>query len=270
MSSADPLAGCEEKLKRAEFHLHSLKPLIDAFLKEHPDAYRIIPEVDEKTSRYVGRVQIRNEPPLEWSVVVGDALHNLRCVLDHVMRQLVIANGERPTFGNAFPIFDQEPPEDPCNGERQRWDRNVKGISDAALDFVKFCQPYKALDGNPAAHTLAGLRRLSNEDKHRTLIPSLLALHGDPKFFSFDLVEVVNIRPPSDKVQIHAGRPLKDGDVAFHAPVTITGPNPKVKAKYRFPLDIGFGDPPVPLEGLVQMRDLGRIVLDRARQLLRE
>lgn len=264
--AADPLAGCEEKLERAKAHLKTLEPLIDAFFAEEPEPYRIYTEIDEKTSRYLGRISINREPPLHLSVVVGDILHNLRCVLDHLMRQLVLANGCKPAYSNAFPLFDEEPPDDPCNGERQRWERYVKGIDDEALGFVKFCQPYNALDRNPAGHTLAGLRRLSNEDKHRTLIPGLCAVHTDPKFFKFQLVETINVKPPIEKLQVRAGRPLKDKDLVFHLAVEIIGPDPQVKAKGGVPLDVGFGKPPVPVKGLGQMSEAVEMILGECRR----
>jgi len=265
MGDTDPLAGCEEKLKRADFHFDSLKSLIGTFFEAKPDSYWVIPEVDVESSRCLGRIRITREPPLNWSVVVGDYVQNLRAVLEHLIWQLVIANGEKPSSGNAFPLFDQEPPQDPCNGERKRWERNVWGVSAEALRFIEFCQPYKALHG-PTGHTLSALRLLSNEDKHRTLVPALAAIHRDPDLVSIDLVEFRDIRPPTERVTIHAGRPLKDRSVVFQTPVIITGPNPEVEAKTNLPLDIGFGRKPVPLEGLKQMSEAVAMILRESRR----
>ena len=202
------------------------------------------------------------------SVIVGDYIHNLRCVLDHLLHQLVIANGCEPTRRNAFPLFDQEPPEDRSNRERRTWEAQVKGISVDALRFVKVCQPYEALDGNPAAHTLAGLRRLSNQDKHRTLVPCICAVYGNPELFKIDLVRYEDVLRPTGKITVHAGRPLKDGDVVFHSPVTITGPCPKVETQGQTPVDIGFGSPPVPMKGLKQMSEATGMVLQNCRQFV--
>ena len=152
-----------------------------------------------------------------------------------------------------------------ATGERKKWERNVRGVSAEALGFIEFCQPYKALHG-PTGHTLSALRLLSNEDKHRTLVPALAAIHGDPEHFSIDLIEVRDIRPPTERVTIHTGRPLKDRDIVFQAPVTIIGSNPEVKAKTKLPLDIGFGRKPVPLEGLKQMSEAVAIVLRESRR----
>ena len=268
MSGGNPLAGCEEKLERAELHLETLKAHVGLFFEGKPDAYRIVSEVDKKASRFVGRVKIAREPPLPWSVIVGDYLHNLRCVLDHLMRQLVIANGERPTYNNAFPLFDQEPPEDASNGERARWEGNVEGVSADALRFVQFCQPYNALDGDPGAHTLAGLRRLSNQDKHRTLVPALCAVHGAPELFKIDLIRYQDVLRPTGKITVHAGRPLKDNDVVFESPITITGPDPIVETDGKAAVDIGFGSPPVAMKGLEQMSQAVNMVLRNCRRFI--
>ncbi len=265
MGEGNPLAGCEAKLERAELHFETLKSHVGLFFEGEPDAYRIVSEVDKETSRLLGRIKIARQPPLKWSVIVGDYIHNLRCVLDHLLRQLVIANGEKPAFGNAFPLFDQEPPESPSNGEREKWERNVRGISEDALRFVKFCQPYNALDGDPAAHTLAGIRRFSNQDKHRAIVPALCAIHGDPELFEIDLFRYQDILRPTGKITVHAGRALKHDDVVFHSPVTITGPNPIVETDGKAAVDIGFGTPPVAMKGLKQMSEAVGMVLRNCR-----
>lgn len=263
----DPLAGCEEKLKRAKFHFEALDGLVFDFFESKPETYRIIAKVDKETSCYVGHVRMSGELPLHWSVIVGDYLQNLRATLDHLVWQLVLANGNKPGFGNAFPIFDQLPPEDPSHPDRERWERNLKGIDASARAFIEFCQPYNGLD-SPGPHTLSGLRMLSNEDKHRMLIPALSAVHSDREQFTLRPVEVRDIKPPIKSLQVRAGRPLKDGDPVFQAPVDIIGPNPIVKTEGKVPLDVGFGRKPVPMKGFKQMGDVVEIILGRCRSFI--
>jgi hypothetical protein len=267
MQGENPLAGCEAKLERAKVHFNSLDTVAAEFFESKTDTYRIVTEVDVKNSRFVGRVRITGEFPLDWSVIVGDVLQNLRAALDHVLWQLVIANGCKPGFGNSFPIFDKLPPEDPSHPDRERWNRHVKGVHPDAVRFIEFCQPYNGLD-TPGPHTLTGLRKLSNEDKHRTLVPALSAVHGEKKHFTVRPVELRDIQPPTEKMQVRAGRPLKDGDLVFEMPVTIIGSNPEVKTKGSVPLDVGFGKPPVPMKGFKQMVEVVELILGRCRDLI--
>jgi hypothetical protein len=262
-----PLAGCEEKLKRASFHFEVLDELIFQFFETKPQAYRVVTEIDKESSRYLGRVRISRELPLQWSVVVGDYLQNLRATLDHLIWQLVLANEKKPGFGNSFPIFDKLPPEDPSHPDRERWERHIRGLHPDAARFIDFCQPYKGIHG-PGVHTLTGLRILSNEDKHRVLVPALSSVHQDREQFTLRAVEVRDIKPPIPSLQVHAGRPLNDGDLVFQTSINIIGPNPEVKTEGKVPLDVGFGRKPVPMKGLKQMGDLVGIILTEGRRLL--
>jgi hypothetical protein len=40
-------------------------------------------------------------------VILGEIIHDLRSSLDHVVWQLVIANGSLPGYWNQFPIFSE-------------------------------------------------------------------------------------------------------------------------------------------------------------------
>lgn len=263
-----PLAGCEEKLKRAEFHFETLKSTVHSFFKAKPKPYVIVTHVDVESSRVLARIRIGTEPPLHWSAIAGDYVQNLRAVLDHLAWQLVIANGEKPGFGNCFPIFDTPPPDDPTHPDRERWERNIKGVSAGARRFIEACQPYKGVDAPDSINALTALRVLSNEDKHRTLIPMLTAISGPSKLVRIEFFDLVDVEPPSKPVKFHAGSPLKDNDLVFQVPIEITGDSPQVKTKGNLPVDIGFGRNPVPLESLKQMGKAVGLVLVASRRYI--
>jgi hypothetical protein len=265
----DSLAGCIAKVERAEAHFESLHPKIGAFLNGEPKPYRFVPEIDMQASKALWRLHVVEEPPLEWSTIAGDYVQNLRAALDHLIWVLVKANGFTPTGGNAFPIFDVEPPDKSGNGERLKWNRQVHGLHPSAIRFLELCQPYNGPDG-PGAHTLAALRTLSNEDKHRTLLPAFVAVAEDKpsKLRSLETRDIE--KPDIEKLQIRAGRPLKERDVVIEMPVAPTGPDPEVKLKAELPLDVGIGRKPVPLKGLEQMSQVVVRVLIRSRTFLGE
>lgn len=263
----DPLVGCAAKVKRAGAHLESLYSDIGPFIKAEPEPYRFISKVDVETSRYLVRVVIDRDPPIGWSLIVGDFVQNLRAALDHLVWQLVRANGQPPQASSAFPIFDQPPPNRPGHGERERWNRMTQGLHPAATQFIERCQPYHGMDG-PGTHVLTGLRRLSNEDKHRTLLPAFAAIQTVPAPFEVDVEWVRDVREPLQGGHLYAGRPLNNYDVVLEVPVEITGPNPEVKLKTEFPLDVGFGWKPVPLQALAQMSETVAGVVAYARRFV--
>ncbi len=267
--SRDPLAGCIAKVERAEAHFHSLHPKISTFLNSEPKPYRFVAEIDVEAAKALWRLHVVEEPPLEWSTIAGDYVQNLRAALDHLIWVLVKANGHEPTRGNAFPIFDVKPPDRRSHGERQRWNRQVYGLHPSVLGFLDRCQPYKGPDP-PGTHVLAGLRTLSNEDKHRTLLPAFVAV-AENKPSKLRGLETRDIeRPDLNTLQVRAGRPLKEHDVVVEMPIAITGPNPEVKLKAELPLDVGIGRKPVPLKGLEQMSQVVGSVLAYSRRFLGE
>lgn len=268
VSRGEPLAGCFAKLERAKTHLNSLDALIGPFLETEPRPYRMFTKVDVEASRYIGRIGIYRQPPLEWSAIIGDYLQNLRSALDHLVWVLVLANGQKPS-GNAFPIFDQPPPKKSSHPEREKWKRHVRGVHPGAVRFIELCQPYNGPDG-PSRHALAVLRTLSNEDKHRTLVPAFAAIESSPKAFKVGHIWMRDIRPPLEGFEFEAGKPLENGDLVFQGPVNIIGPNPEIKLNADFALSIGFGRKPTPLGGFVQMGQFVSLILEGSRAFLGE
>lgn len=264
----DPLAGCIAKVERAEAHFNALHSEIRAFLKSEPKPYGFVAEIDVEASKALWRLRVVKEPPLEWSTIAGDYLQNLRAALDHLIWVLVKANGFTPS-GNAFPIFDVEPPDKLSNGERQRWNRQVHGLHPSVLRFLDLCQPYKGPD-RPSTHVLAALRTLSNEDKHRTLLPAFVAIGEREKSKLRGMTTRGIEKPNLETLQVRAGRPLKEHDVVIEMPVVVTGPNPEVDLKADLPLDVGIGRNPVPLKGLEQMGHMVASILDHSTRFLGE
>lgn len=247
-----PLEGVVAKIQRASSHLEALYAEVRTFVESEPKPHGFVSKVDVETSRYIALVRIYRPPPVEFSLIAGDFIQNLRAALDHLVWQMVKANGQTPGNRNAFPIFDQRPSNKRGNRDRERWNAMTRGLHPAAERFIELCQPYNGPDG-PRAHSLAALRRLSNEDKHRTLLAAYNAIESRPDRFDLDVVGVRDVRSPVERAEVYAGRPLNDYDLVLTAPVVITGPSPEVELKGQLPIDVGFGNPPVPLEALKQM-----------------
>lgn len=77
------LVGPRLKWRWANDHIASLGNKIRAFFDG--DSYSVGSNFDQETEQHVIAVRISAEPPLaRWSLMVGDALHNLRSALDHL------------------------------------------------------------------------------------------------------------------------------------------------------------------------------------------
>ena len=264
---AHPFQGAIRKTDRATVHTAELKRLTAGFLEdeEKPPPFRVVEGIERDPPRYVMRAAIDKPFPDWWSLIVGDFVQNLRAALDHFVCQLIYDAGGEPTRQNAFPIFPKRPT---GRQSKDRWNAQVDGLDDDAVAFIERRQPYHHPDG-PRNHTFFALRELSNEDKHRLVLPVVCAIAAPSEDFEIEVLESHDVGPIS-KGKLHSRYALKDGDLIVEAPVEITGPEPDVRATADFTLELGFGgDPIVPTQGLWQMFKSVRATLHQAAHDLR-
>lgn len=167
-SPAGSLRGPYLKLKRAGFHLDRL----------HDD--QLAPYIARQKQRITSEVDPRTgdkgfwldpEPvPSEWGPMIGDVLTNLRSSLDHLARQLVIANG-RGASDSFFPLFD-DPIDFLCRAMPVL--RKLDATGQAILDQA---QPYNRANP-PQDAALWLLNNLCNIDKHRHLHVTLSVMRA--------------------------------------------------------------------------------------------
>ena len=163
--------GIDAKIDRARNQVIALSADIDELCANIRQA--IVHEIDTDAGeqKWVYRAAAP-EVPIEWSIRVGEILYNLRSVLDHLVWQLVLASGNKPTRFNQFPILD----------EAEEWTRastarGLRGVSDENKEMVRNLQPFNPflqlpVDGKyrPCnAQVFRTLRDLCNIDKHRHL-----------------------------------------------------------------------------------------------------
>jgi hypothetical protein len=143
------------------------------------DRYGHRVEFDPDTMELVVSALVREPCPLEWGVLVGEILHNLRSALDHLVWELVILEtGEAPkprkpgsTTKTGFPIFETPGGYDGDRGERLM----LHGVGAPARALIRSEQPFHT--GEDVASPLWHLHVLSNFDKHRTLHVTGASLH---------------------------------------------------------------------------------------------
>ena len=162
MVQPDRLSAPSAKLRRAEQHIERLDDAVGRYLNGEGRAPIMNKQADGVT--LVVEVPMLREPPGCLSLILGDALHNLRSALDYLAWQLVLANGRTPTEHTQFPIYDNRLTK---KGKPRSVDVDG-GIDGQALTLIERLQPYHRVN-DPARHPLSILRHLSNVDKHRTL-----------------------------------------------------------------------------------------------------
>jgi hypothetical protein len=106
--------------------------------------------------------------------MVGDTVHNMRCVLDHIWWQLAVAHLQRePTEQEAkdiqFPILSDPAMRD--NITLYTSHRFFRHVNPCQSQRVRLLQPYMRRDDDEGLDPLEALADLSNTDKHRFLHP---------------------------------------------------------------------------------------------------
>jgi hypothetical protein len=165
-------------------------------------------------SRAVG-LGIYEPPRVDWSLLVGDYLFNLRSALDHLAWQLVLANNAQPGQGTEFPIF-----KDPA-AYKKRVARKTAGMQPLVVAVIESLQPYQPWESGAFDHPLWRLHNLCNIDKHRTLLltstwlPETVEFHmrvpipghtDEPaQVFFFETTR----RPPEGEVDVYAQAALQ-------------------------------------------------------------
>ena len=119
--------------------------------------------------------------PIEWSIRIGEILYNLRSALDHLVWQLVLANEQKPSRHNAFPIVEEE----------KDWPKKkeqLKGVAPGVETMIERLQLFTGGIGLPFdVRAFQTLNTLCNIDKHRYLIVAIVNSSGiEPITFGYD------------------------------------------------------------------------------------
>jgi hypothetical protein len=89
------------KIDRAREHIQAVEDAVDVWLGT--DAYMITREVDPETGYTLRRARIKEPPPSRISILIGDAIQNLRSALDHTVYSLAESRSD-----SALPLEVQE------------------------------------------------------------------------------------------------------------------------------------------------------------------
>lgn len=169
------LTGPRAKVERAEEHFNALYSELHAFIEPYSKRKPVYHTFDG-TWHNASFSPIFKNPPLRWSIICGDAIHNLIAALDHLVWQLVLSGDNKPSRWNSFPIYrdSKDFNRDVRFRKKNRGRSPLEGIDPGgktwtAIDEV---QPYHSRD--PQSDPLATLKALDAMDKHRTLLVHMI------------------------------------------------------------------------------------------------
>ncbi|MGH2940631.1 MAG: hypothetical protein ACRDPE_21200 [Solirubrobacterales bacterium] len=132
-------------------------------------------DYDPEQRCHVASLILRQLPPPDFALTLGECIHNLRGALEFVTWQLALKNkGREPSRKEAqqisFPISD-----------KPEWFSGASvfpHVSKEAAQELALHQPYAERLGGPHDPALlTNLREMSNEDKHRLIIVSTHAMN---------------------------------------------------------------------------------------------
>jgi hypothetical protein len=154
------------KLARAREHILAADEEVRAFVdnKDRSSVENLALDDGSDASRAFAREHADREVPKHLRIVAGEAVHQLRTLLDHLVHCLIVANNGKPNGRNGFPIYEVEP-----KGRGQkRFNNLIAGVHPDVRSFILELQPYTTQE--PSAHGLALLRMLNDADKHETIL----------------------------------------------------------------------------------------------------
>jgi hypothetical protein len=166
--AASRIDGIRLKIERAKKHISDLDVRIAKFCESKP--YTIaakphaVPQIHH-TTLYVKSVQA---VPPDFSLIVGDAVHNLRSSLDHLAWQLVEVGGGKPGRDTYFPICNSGEKYASAMGKRE-----MKSITVDAKEAIRVVQSYVSGD-----RTLLHIHGLDIVDKHRLVLTTIASSKG--------------------------------------------------------------------------------------------
>lgn len=163
-----PLKGARHKVERGRKRLSELQEA--ERLLNDPEEERMVIDYDAEQRCHISSLILRQLPPPDFALTLGECIHNLRAALEYTIWQLACKAKERePSREEAkqiqFPICD-----------KPKWFSGsavLQHISKDAAKELALHQPYAGrLDGAHHPALLAPLRDLSNQDKHRLIVVS--------------------------------------------------------------------------------------------------
>lgn len=229
---------CEMKWVRGLAHLNDLQ---DRMLLWDAAGHVWADLTLDDTRKHVGSVlRVDALPPLsEMSLLLGDAVHNMRSSLDGLAWELCHLEGKSPAHPKQiyFPAAMNE-------AEWRKAAANLASMPPSYLERIRQAQPYLATP--PTSALVAVLAGMSNRDKHRGMI----AATATANTFAIELsieqedlgqstpegtIDGFDVKPMSDDVRL-----LRDGNpyLSLDTSTRITLTRSRVPVQLGYTVDV--------------------------------
>lgn len=240
------------KLERAEHHIRDLKRLWSEFVEK--DAYPFVHHDDLKSGYRLYRLRYASPVPSDIPLILGDAVHNLRSVLDHLIYRLIViaTNGTGPFGGAYFPVGETLAKFQEALARtsecKSKTGGKIQRLRQDAMKAITTIQPYEGGRGV----LLWNIHQLDIRDKHYVL---LAVGSSNPKHSSLPS-EVADIKKKflgienngltpamASKVYLRSSAntvfPLKTGAELLRVPLS------EVDENMYFTFEVAFGEPEI-------------------------
>ena len=155
-----PLSDARLKIEWAKSYIRELEKAITVFSQSKP--YVVIEERKPETGEKLIKIRLNANTPTEVQRLAGNAVTDLRSVLDYLVCELATLNGYADLKGVEFPIAG-------CRKEFESpvTQGKIKKLAAPARSAINQIEPYK---GGQHAEIWA-LNELRRKGIHRTIIP---------------------------------------------------------------------------------------------------
>jgi hypothetical protein len=156
------------KLYRAKQHYEELVSAVGPWMNGDPGQLVLHPDStpENPLCLYTNKDPI----PAYFSLIAGDFLQNLRSVMDYLVWQLIVANGNVPhKTSTGFPVCKSHADWEKASA------RKINGASQEAMKLLETLQPYPNRRNGDIPLPMEVLDELTNENKHRQLLFTSLA-----------------------------------------------------------------------------------------------
>lgn len=226
------------KIERAKRHIRELAAEVQTFLASQP--YEIFAEDDASAGQRHYKVRVKACVPAEWSMIIGDVIHNARSALDLLMVEVVkFCDPNRVSYNHVYFVIRESKEE-----FEKALPEKIKGASAEARRIIEDLKPYKG--GDEAFYML---HQLDVADKHKAIIP-VGAAHRNvtvdiAKPMREAFPDMAGNLPPTLIALRPANRqfPLQDGATVF-----TTGVDGPFNDDAQITIEIAFGEGQI-LEG---------------------
>lgn len=237
MTNDDLAYGPKLKIRRAKQHINELWRSVEEFMQPRP--FRIVIKHRPKANEYLIVTKRYRRIPDSWSLMIGDAVHNLWSALDLAIYGMASDRAPDP-HALMFPFVWEEK-----NLMGKIKGAQVEFAGTKVVEYIHWLKPYR--DGHPV---LSGIFRLDARDKHRLLILAGQILDFNEAFLRAIIPgsPIVRFPPPmgilrfphpdEDEVQLFKGFANYSTMERFRGRMSDHEEEPYIQAPYR----IAFGE----------------------------